>query len=208
MSHILDIDSFEGSISRTVKKRTPANTNPLSLDASERKIIKNVADEIDRNLKIKSLSTYNQMLTFHAAINGMEAALAGDWAALASSAEAGLSASFEVQNVTPYLICKQDEAKRNLASDQRAALKELALRLGHAAPAKTPIDEARARCLRAMTYAAIAADRGLMHLVKDNFGAVLVTIGRDDFAPRKSLIWTDNMANFALRYRNARVQMP
>lgn len=208
MSHILDIDSFEGSISRTVKKRTPANTNPLSLDASERKTIKNVSDEIDRNLKIKSLSTYNQMLTFHAAINGMEAALAGDWAALASSAEAGLSASFEVQNVTPYLICKQDEAKRNLASDQRAALKELALRLGHAAPAKNPIDEARARCLRAMTYAAIAADRGLMHLVKDNFGAVLVTIGRDDFAPRKSLIWTDSMANLALRYRNARVQMP
>ncbi len=125
-----------------------------------------------------------------------------------AAAEAGLHASFEVQNVSPYIICKQDEAKRNLASDQRNQLKDLALRLGHAAPAKTAIEADRAMCLRAMTYAAICADRGLMHLVKDNFGVVLVTLGAHSFEARSKIAWTDAHAALAQRYRNARVRMP
>lgn len=208
MTHMLDIDSFEVATTRAPRKKTPTNTNPLSFDKAELAVVDGISAEIDRNLAIKSLSTYNQFLTFHAATTGMKAALAGDWAGLAGAAEAGLRASFDIQAVTPYLICKQDEAKRNLASDQRTALKDLALRLGHAAPAKTEIEMDLARCLRAMTCAAICADRGLVHYVKENFGVVLATIAADGFGARRHVPVTPGIADLALRYRQARVRMP
>lgn len=208
MSHILDIESFEGTVTRVVRKKTEPNTNPLSLERAERKAVDDVAAEIDRNLKIKSLSTYDQMVTFHAAILGMEAAIANDWSGVAAAAQTGLEACFRVQNVTPYLICKQDEAKRNLASDHRNSLKDIALRLGHAARATTRIEIDRALCLRAMTYAAIAADRGLMHLVKDNLGTVVATLHQEDCPARGEIAWTDALTDLAKRYRMARVRMP
>lgn len=208
MTEILDIDSIEGIAVRAARKRTPMNTDPLSLDKSERDVVDDVAEYIGQNLRIKSLSTYNQMLTFHAAIEGMEAALNGQWAAIAAAAEAGLRASFEVHHVNPYLIWKQDGAKRNLASDQRNALKDIALRLSHASRAETRVEADRAFCLRAMTYAAIAADRGLLHIVKDNFGAVINTLHADDFPARGEIVWTDGLNDLARRYRTARVRMP
>lgn len=207
MTHILDIDTIEGTVARIERKRTPANTNPLALEKNERKVVDQIADEIAGKLRPSS-GHYHQFLTFHAALQGMEAALSGDWQALLGAAETGLSATFEVQNVSSYLICKQDGAKRNLASDQRNALKELALRLGHAAPANSELEADLAKCLRAMTYAAIAADRGLMHLVKDNFGVVIVTIGAPTFGAKSKIAWTDALDNLSKRYRNAQVRMP
>lgn len=208
MTQILDIDSFEVASARAPKRKTPVNTNPLAFDRNEMAVVDGIAAEIDRNLAIKSLSTYNQFLAFHAATTGMKAALAGDWGGLVGAAETGLKATFEIQAVTPYLICKQDEAKRNLASDQRNSLKEMALRLGHAAPAKTEIESDLARCLRAMTCAAICADRGLIHYVKDNFGHVLATIAAEGFGARDKVVLTPAAADLARRFRNARVRMP
>lgn len=208
MTHLLDIDSFEVAATRAPRKKTPTNTNPLKLDRNELETVDGVSAVIDRNLAIKSLSTYNQFLAFHSAMNGLKAAVAGDWAGLAGAAEAGLHATFDIQTVTPFLICKQDEAKRNLASDQRSALKDLALRLGHAAEAPTRIESDLARCLRAMTCAAICADRGLIHYVKENFGVVLVTVASDDFAKRRDVPLTDGIAELSRRFRMARVRMP
>lgn len=208
MTHLLDIDSFEVAETRAPRKKAPTNTNPLAFDAAELATLENVSGVIDTNLKINGLSTYHQFLAFHCAMNGIKAALAGDWSALAGAAETGLSACSDIQMVSPYLICKQDEAKRNLASDQRAALKDMALRLGQAAPAGSKNDEDLARCLRAMTCAAICADRGLIHFVKENFGVVMVILGSDDFAKRREVPLTEGIVGLSRRFRQAIVRMP
>jgi hypothetical protein len=208
MTAILDLESFEGIAARPTRRRAPVNTNPLKLEGAERKAIDQVAAEIDRNLRIKSLSSYDQMTAFHAAIQCIEACLAGDWKALSASAQTGLEAALRVQNVSPYLICKQDEAKRNLASDQRAELQKMAMRLGHAAPAASRLDEDRARCLRAATYAAIAADRGLLHIVKENLGCIIKVMHDDEFPARGRIAWTQSLIDLARRYRSAGVRVP
>jgi len=208
MTAILDLESFEGIASRPARRRAPTNTNPLKLENTERKAIDQVTAEIDRNLKIKSLSSYDQMTAFHAAIQCIEACLAGKWSALAASAQTGLEAALRVQNVSPYLICKQDEAKRNLASDQRAELQKMAMRLGHAAKAADRIDEDRARCLRAATYAAIAADRGLLHIVKENLGCIIKIMHDEEFPARGRIAWTQSLVDLAKRYRQAGVRVP
>lgn len=208
MSAILDLDSFEGVTSRPARRKCAANTNPLKIDSAERKTIDQISAEIERNLKIKSLSSYDQMVAFHAAVQCIEACLKGDWTALAASAQAGLEAALKVQAVAPYLICKQDGAKRNLASDQRLELNKMAMRLGQASRGASRTDEDRARCLRAATYAAIAADRGLLHLVKENLGCIIQTLYAEEFSARRDITWTPGLVDLARRYRMAKVRVP
>jgi len=208
MSKVLDADNLDATAMRTVRKPMPANTNPLVLQEKERVVVDDVAKVIGENLKIRSFSAYDQMLTFHSAIEGIQAAARSDWATIVAAAQAGLNAALNITNVTPYLLCRQDGAKRNLASEQREALKNIAFRLVQAARPKKPIDEDRALCLRAMTYAAIAADRGLVHLVKENFGVVIATLHRESCEVRSEILWTPELTALAQRYRNARIRIP
>ena len=138
----------------------------------------------------------------------MESALEGDWNALAASVKSALDSTLRIQNVACYIICKQDEAKRNLASDERASLLQLSMRLGLASTPKDRLDEDRARCIRAAVHASIAADRGLLHILKSNLGAILATIGAEDFPARRQILWTDELSAYALRFRSSRIMVP
>lgn len=208
MTAILDIESFEGIAVRPQRHRIAANTNPLKLEQSERKALDEVTAKIIPYLSKQSLMKHEQMIAFHASIECMEACLAGDWSAMVASAQAGLEAALRVQSITPCLLSKQDEAARDLASDERAELHKIAMRLGHAAPAATRTDEDRARCLRAATYAAISADRGLLHLLKENLGCVIRTLAHDECPVRREVAWTESLLDLARRYRSAGVRVP
>lgn len=208
MNTLLDIDSLDSACERPQRPSAPRNTDPLKFNAAERKALESIGKEIGRNLNNRSLSVFDQLNAFHHSIQAVEAALEGDWNALAASVKSAIDSTLRIQNVACYIICKQDEAKRNLASDERASLLQLSMRLGLAETPKNRIDEDRARCIRAAVYASIAADRGLLHILKNNLGAILATIGAEDFPARRSILWTDEVTAYATRFRNSRVMVP
>lgn len=208
MSRLLDLDTFEGVIAREPKRRTAIDTNPLKLDKAENDVVTEVVGLIAKNLEIQGLSTRKQFTVFHGAMEAMRAGLDRDWNGIAAAAQIGLCATFDVDTVNPYLLGKQDEAKRNLASDQRNELKNIAIRLGHAKEGKDEAEMDLALCVRAATYAAIAADRGLLHIVRDNLGAIIARLAREDCAGRSSIVWNDQLLDLSRRYRAARVKMP
>jgi len=208
MSRLLDLDTFEGVVPREPKKRTTVDTNPLKLDKAETAVVEDVVGLIAKNLKIQGLSSRKQFTVFHGAMEAMRAGLDRDWNAIAAAAQIGIMATFDVDTVNPYLLGKQDEAKRNLASDQRIELKNIAIRLGHAKEGRDETEIDLALCIRAATYAAIAADRGLLHIVRDNLGAIIARLAREDCPGRRSVVWTDQLLDLSRRYRAARVKMP
>lgn len=208
MSRLLDLDTFEGVVPREPKRRTPVDTNPLKLDKAEADVVDDVVGLIAKNLKIQGLSSHKQFTVFHAAMEAMQAGLARDWNAIAAAAQVGLMATFEIETVNPYLLGKQDEAKRNLASDQRIELKNIAIRLGHAKEGRDEAEIDLALCVRAATYAAIAADRGLLHIVRENLGAIIARLAREDCPGRRKIVWNDGLMDLSRRYRAARVKMP
>ena len=208
MNTLLDIDSLDGTCERPQRPAAPRNTDPLKFNASERKTIEAIGKEIGRNLNNRSLSVFDQLNAFHHSVQAIEAALKGDWNALAASVKSALDSTLRIQNVACYIICKQDEAKRNLASDERSSLLQLSMRLGLAATPRDRLDEDRARCIRAAVYASIAADRGLLHIIKANLGAILATLGADDFPARREILWTDEVKAYANRFRSSRIMVP
>lgn len=208
MPRLLDQDTFEGVVQTAPKRRTPTQTNPLKLDRSETDAVQDVVGLIEKNLSIQGLSSHRQFVVFHGAMEAMRSSLARDWNAIAASAATAILATFEVDAVNPYLLGKQDDAKRNLASDQRHELKAIAIRLGHAKEGRDPEEVDLALCLRASTYAAIAADRGLLHIVRENLGAVIARIAREDCPGRRSVVWNDRLLDLSRRYRASRVRMP
>lgn len=208
MSRLLDLDTFEGVVAREPKRRTPVATNPLKLDKAESDVVEDVVGLIAKNLKIEGLSSRKQFTVFHGAMEAMRAGLDRDWNAIAAAAQIGLMATFDVETVNPYLLGKQDEAKRNLASDQRNEMKIIAIRLGHAKEGRDAAEIDLALCIRAATYAAIAADRGLLHIVRENLGAIIARLAREDCPGRRSVVWTDQLLDLSRRYRAARVKMP
>src|SRR5690606_7071667 len=97
---------------------------------------------------------------------------------------------------------------RNLPSPERIALKDMALRLHLAERCRSASEADAALCLRAMVCAAIAAERGLIHLAKENFGAVIRTLKHEESTLRDQITWTDELNNYARRFANAKVKMP
>ena len=204
----LDIDSIECAASRPVPKKAKINSNPLHFSGAEHRLISSISADLGKRLQIKSSAIYYQVLTFQSAIQGIQYALDGNWAALIGAAQSGLEASFNVQNTCSYIISKQDSANRDIASDERIGLKEIAMRLAHAAPSKNRIDADRAMCLRAMIYASIAAERGIIHIVQSNLGVVINTLHHVDFPERTQIAWTNEILDLAKRYRQARIKLP
>ena len=208
MTYVLDIESFDDIAPRQQRVRTPSGTDPLVLGKEERRSLDEISEIVGRYVTKRSLSAYDQFLVFHSALVGMDRATAGDWAGLSAAAVQGLRAAFRVQGVSPYLIGRQDDAKRNLASEQRRQLKELALRLGQAREGGTQPEIDMARCLRAMTCAAICADRGLIHHAKENFGVVVATVCADGFHSRRKVPLFPDLVDYGRRFARAGVKMP
>lgn len=208
MNTLLDIDTLDSACERPTRPAAPRNTDPLKFNAAEKKALEAIGKEIGRNLNNRSLSVFDQLNAFHHSIQAIEAAYAGDWNALASSVKSAIDSTLRIQNVACYIICKQDEAKRNLASDERGSLLQLSTRLSLAATPNTRLDEDRARCIRAAVYASIAADRGLLHILKNNLGAILATVSAEDFPARRQILWTDEITAYANRYRGSRIMVP
>lgn len=227
-------DSFEEFTPRAVKK-APVGTDPLHLTSSERKTIDAItlqfvgnkdsmlakiaktdeaeAKKLQRNivagmLNVPSSSIIHQVRSTYAAIVGIEAAEANNMNAVVQAALMGLRELAEVQGVAPFIFQKSDGASRNLVPDERVALKDLALRLGAAARTKTEADADRARCLRAMVCAAIAAERGLIHIAAENFGAVIATCHSPFCEFRSKIDWTEELHGYAARWSRATVKMP
>lgn len=207
MSYMLDLEVYEG-VQPRIQKKAPTNTDPLSLTRGENDLIDRVATEATRLLSINGLSTRPQVNVLYAALLGIQAVLSKNWNGLAGAASIGLTATDEVHGISPYILHEQDGAQRNIVHPDRAALKDLALRLGRAREPSAESERDAASCLRAMVCAAIAADRGLIHIAKENFGYVIRTLSREDCAMRRNITWTDGLLNFARRHARSLVKMP
>jgi hypothetical protein len=208
MSRLLDLDSFEGVIGKQPKRQTPIDTDPLALDGKEKAVVKDVVELIAKNLTIVSKESHLQFMTFRYAMETMQAALDKDWIRIAAAATLGLKTTYDVKRIAPFLITKNDGAARNIVSDQRIELKGIAMRLSYAKEGRDAAEADLAFCVRAATCAAIAAERGLMHIVQENLGAIVSRLSRDDCPGRRKIAWTDEMLDYSRRYRAARIKMP
>lgn len=207
MTYMFDFDSVEKSKPRPAK-RTSAKSNPLELTGAEKKILDDITKESLRLLDINGLSTSEQVNAMYSGIAGIEAILAKNWNGLVQSALMGLNSCDNVHSVSPYIFQHKDGANRNLASPQRKALKDMASRL---ATAKSPEAETQAdiaNCLRAMVCAAFAAERGILHIAKQNFGFAIRTLYHANASMRETISWTDELVGYAHRYARALVKMP
>ena len=144
----------------------------------------------------------------YAGIIGIEAVLDNNINAVAQTALMGLRAIDEITGVSAYIFQHTDGANRNLASPERQAMKDLALRLHLAERSSKPAEVDAALCLRAMICAAIAAERGLIHIAKENFGAVIRTLNHEDSPLRNKVKWTDELEGYAHRFSRAKVKLP
>ncbi|QAY80471.1 hypothetical protein [Sphingosinicella sp. BN140058] len=200
-------------------KRVPVGTNALDLTSAERKLLHEITvifeGENDNThagrgkLHISGLSTIHQVRAMHAAIVGIEALLTYNTNALIQSALMGLIEADEIQGVSPYIFDKQDDAGRHIVPPQRAGLIDLANRLGRATRPGRQVEIDRAKCLRALVCAAIAAERGLTHLIKHNLGVIIRTVHDEDSELRSQVKWTDELEGFARRHvRSTMVKMP
>jgi hypothetical protein len=232
---MMDLDVSEGYAPRIVK-RAPANTNPLEITAAERRALNEITtifvgntDEINHRIEnepdkkkqakiredhkvglinIPSSSAIHQVRATYAAIVGIEALMSDNINALVQTALMGLRELDEIQGVSPFIFGKKDGANRDLVPDERIALKDMALRLGQAARPKNDADVDRALCLRALVCAAITAERGLVHLAKENFGVIIRTLSHEYCELRNQVTWTDELQGFARRHARALVRVP
>lgn len=207
MSAKMNLDALERAEPR-VASRVPSRTKPLQLTSQERKLLMAITEECQRLLKIKGLSTYHQVNTLYCGIVGAEAILDKNWNALAQTALMGLQSVERVEGVTPFIFEARDGASRNIVSPQRAELKNLALRLSLAERPHITDEANTALCLRAMINAAIAAERGLVHIAKTNFGAAIRTLHYEMTGLKPAVSWNDELVDYARRFANAKVAMP
>src|SRR3546814_3261139 len=78
------------------------------------------------------------------------------------------------------MLSKQDGAYRNLASDERAGLVEMSRRLSLATLPTNNSDATKALCLRAFICDAVFADKGQPAMAKENYGAIIRALHRED----------------------------
>jgi hypothetical protein len=188
------------------QKRAEANDNG---DGSGKKPKKLPAPRVVRGLLNQPASTLHQVrATYYAAIVGTEAVTARNANAIVQTALLALRELAEVQGVSPFIFQKRDDANRNLVPDERIALKAMAFRLAQAARPKNRADGDLAQCLRAFVCAAIAAERGLIHLAQENFGFIIQTIHSENCELRGEVTWTDELKALAQRWSRASVKMP
>lgn len=159
-------------------------------------------------LNVPSASIIHQIRAFYAAVVGIEALLSNNLNAVAQAAVMGLQESDEVQRSSELILSKQDGAYRNLASDERAGLVEMSRRLSLAARPTRESDVTKALCLRAFVCAAIWADKGQPAMAKENYGAIIRALHREDFDLRSQITWSDQLCNYARRHAQAKVRIP
>lgn len=207
MTYMFDFENTE-KIAPKPPKRVSAKSNPLVLTAAERTVLEDLTKESIRLLNINGLSTSEQVNAMYSGIAGIEAVLAKNWNALVQSALMGLLACDKIHSVAPYIFQHKDGANRNLASPQRKALKEMASRLTAAPQPSSDADNIAAQCLRAMVCGALSAERGVLHIAKQNFGFVIRAIHGDEGDMRRAIKWTDELNGYANRYARALVKIP
>ncbi len=159
-------------------------------------------------LNVPSASIIHQVRAAYSAFIGIEALMSHNMNAVAQAAIMGLKECDEVQGRADFIFNKCDGAHRNLASDERASLFELAMRLGKASRPSNEEDVTKALCFRALVCAAIAAEKGVMHLAKENYGAIIRALHREDCQLRSQINWTDELKNYARRHTNSSVKIP
>lgn len=203
---------FDAPVPAPVKPKTSksltSRVKGQSLTSQEYKVLNDISQECLRLLDINGLSTSHQVNAMYSGIVGVEAVMSADWNAMLQIAVMGIQACDEVQGVSAYIFQNLDGANRNLASPQRIALKQMAIRLNLAERTQSSLEIDTAMCLRAMICASLTAERGLIHLTKENFAAVIRTVHREGSELSKLVTWTDELKNYGQRFANARVRMP
>ncbi len=208
MTAQLQFDDFVGASPVALKRPAPSDGKPLLLTRPEIKLVGDLSEECGRLLKITGLSTSHQVRAMHSALSGVEAAYSRSCNGILNAAIAGLEACDQVMGVAPYIFQHTDGASRNLASPQRVALKEMGLRISLVSRPLSLEDNDTALCMRAMVFAAIAAERGLIHLAKENFGAVVRTLHSEISPLRDQIAWDETTNALAARFQTAKVKLP
>ncbi|AXK44057.1 hypothetical protein [Erythrobacter aureus] len=208
MTAQLQFDDFVDAAPVALKRRPAGDDKPLLLTRAEIKLLGELSEECGRLLKITGLSTSHQVGAMHSALAGVEAAYGREWNGILKAAVAGIEACNQVMGVSPYIFQHTDGASRNLASPQRVALKEMGLRISLATRPMSLEDNDTALCMRAMVFAAIAAERGLIHLAIENFGAIIRTLHSELSPLREYIAWDDKTNALAARFANAKVKLP
>lgn len=232
----IDVSAAVEIAAPRIIKRSPMGTNPLELTQTEKKLLATInlefngnAAEVDRQiakttdsekitklrqmrkvgfLNVPSASIIHQIRLFYAAIVGIEALLSNNMNAVAQAAVMGLQEADEVQRPSELILSKQDGAYRNLASDERAGLVEMSRRLSLASVPLSSGDVTKALCLRAFVCAAVFADKGQPAMAKENYGAIIRALHREDCELRSQITWNDQLCNYARRQANAKVRVP
>lgn len=192
-------------IDRQIAELTQSDQAPDNIKTSK---LNKLRRERIPGLLNTSYSTIHQVRATYAAIIGIEAILSNNLNAVLQSAVMGLEEIDEIQGISPYIFPKSDGAHRNIASDERAKLIEVSMRLGKSARPDNNGDVDKALCLRAFVCAAVAAERGLIHIAKENYGAIIRTLHRETCELRDQVAWTDTLCNYARRHANSKVKQP
>lgn len=207
MPHLHDLDAHQNTASLLSAHRGE-NGSPLELTPPEKQALIDISLKCTRLLSIRSLASYHQVESLNAALLGMEAVLADEPNALAQACLMGLKAIDQIQAVSPFIFHNQDGANRNRVPIERTQLKDLALRLHLLKRSSNKSIADRALCLRALACAAISAERGLIHIAKENFGAALRILHNEQNSFSGAVTWTDELASYVIRHAASSVRLP
>ena len=161
----------------------------------------------DTNARERSGYSQPQFQTFTAALSALEQSDEEKWSLVAQWAVFGIQRAAEVNAVTPYIFPAADGISRIVASVHRANLRAIHIRLGGIIPPRCERDAAILEIRRACVAATIAAEKGAIHIARENLGFILARLhASQDLAWQ--VIWSRSHLEALARTRGTRLRAP
>lgn len=133
-----------------------------------------------------------QFQLLQATVDMVTAATTEDWATLAEGAASAICTAQKVTSVTPYIFHNVSESSRILPSDYRADLKKMLQRRSVMRLPRCETEAAKLSIQRCAIAAAISAEKGAIHIARQNIGAVLQQLHACE-GLRCSVNWTADL---------------
>lgn len=131
-----------------------------------------------------------QFQLLQSTVDMVTAATGEAWEALVDSAVSAICTAHKVTSVTPYIFHNVSESSRILPSDYRADLKKMLQRRGLLRLPRCETEATKLAIQRCAIAAAISAEKGAIHIARQNIGAVLQQIHNCD-GLRELVNWTE-----------------
>lgn len=169
---------------------TKPKVPPGTRTSDENKALKELRHAISHKLALGYRPPQFQLL--NTAVEMINDATDENWDLLASKAAEAIDIAQSVTSVTPYIFHSVTESSRILPSEHRHELKKMLQRRFAIRMVASETELAKLFLQRCAIAAAISAEKGAIHIARQNLGAILQQLHSSE-GLRGSVKWTEEL---------------